>query len=205
MIYEVTDGRKYQNNYFHCTKLNFRSFWTRHFVKFESKCFLKLRKLHLLKEISYDICKVFLTLVSVDLLYKMTGLSLFWKTDSNFTTNTHTHTHTHTQINIVNVLTYLDRSWMDLQAVFCFPSWEKIHQGKIVSKQNANGGGWFKQNVNESGWQFSMRVKEQKCGCHPANAGDLEYLQCGGKWHWSQVSYKTLDEKYIYRKVFFWY
>ena len=82
------------------------------------------------------------------------------------------HTHTHTQIHIVNLVAYLDRSWMDLQPVFCFSSWEKIHKGKITSKHNAKGGGWFEQNANESAWQFSMQVKEQKCGCHSANAGD---------------------------------
>ena len=49
----------------------------------------------------YDICKVFLTFVFVELLHQMTGLSLcvekFIQTSPNTRTRTHTHTHTNTQ------------------------------------------------------------------------------------------------------------
>ena len=48
----------------------------------------------------YDICKVFLTFVYVELLHQMTGLSLcvekFIQTSPNTRTRTRTHTHTHT-------------------------------------------------------------------------------------------------------------
>ena len=58
----------------------------------------------------YDICKVFLTFVYVELLHQMTGLSLcvekFIQTSPNTRTPTRAHTHTHT----LNLMTYLDRS-----------------------------------------------------------------------------------------------
>ena len=115
MVYDEVAGEKHQHNNFHCTKLNFRYFWTCHFVKFESKRSFKLRKLHLLKE--YDTCKVFLTFVSVDLLHQMTGLSLY--VEKLIQTSPHKHTNTHP-----------------------FSSWEKVRRDKFVStKQNAEGCG----------------------------------------------------------------
>ena len=67
-------------------------FWTCHFVKFERKHIFKLCKLHLLKQILYDISKAFLAFVSVDLLHQMTGLSLY--VEKLIQTSPHTHTHT---------------------------------------------------------------------------------------------------------------
>ena len=44
----------------------------------------------------YDICKVFLTLVYVELLHQMTGLSLCVEKFIQTSLNTHTRTHPHT-------------------------------------------------------------------------------------------------------------
>ena len=59
MIYDGVASKNHQNSNFHCTKLNFCYFWTCHFVKFERKHSFKLCKLHLPKEMSYDIWKDF--------------------------------------------------------------------------------------------------------------------------------------------------
>ena len=74
----------------------------------------------------YDICKVFLTFVYVELLHQMTGLSLCvekliqtspntrtrtrTRTHTHTHTHTLTHTHTHTHTHTLNLMTYLDRS-----------------------------------------------------------------------------------------------
>ena len=105
MIYDGMAGKKHQNNNFHCTKSTFRNFWTCHF--------LKLSKLYLPKKISYDICKVFLTFVSVVLIASNGWtITLCWKINSDFTTYTHIHTHIHTYIHTytINSITYLNRS-----------------------------------------------------------------------------------------------
>ena len=91
--------------------------------------------------------------------------------------HTHTHTHTHTRTHTHTHLIWW-RIWIDPQPIFCFFFLEKgRRRDKIVSiKQNAKGCGWFQQNAGENGWQFSMWVKVQKCGCHPSDAIDLAYL-----------------------------
>ena len=130
MIYDGMAGKKHQNNNFHCTKSTFRNFWTCHF--------LKLSKLYLPKKISYDICKVFLTFVSVVLIASNGWtITLCWKINSDFTTYTHIHTHIHTYIHIQLIQLHI---WIDLQPAFCFSSWEKVRRDNIVSiKQNAVG------------------------------------------------------------------
>ena len=130
MIYDGMAGKKHQNNNFHCTKSTFRNFWTCHF--------LKLSKLYLPKKISYDICKVFLTFVSVVLIASNGWtITLCWKINSDFTTYTHIHTHIHTYIHTQLIQLHI---WIDLQPAFCFSSWEKVRRDNIVSiKQNAVG------------------------------------------------------------------
>ena len=76
--------------------MSFRYFWTCHFDKFESKRSFKLSKLHLPKEISYDMYKGFLTLVSVNSLHQMTGLSVYVEKLIQ-TSAKHTHAHTYTR------------------------------------------------------------------------------------------------------------
>ena len=76
MVYEGAAGKKHQNNDFYGTRSSFRYFWTCHFVKFERKSSLKLCKLYLSKEISYEFASTFLTFVYLELLYQMNGLYL---------------------------------------------------------------------------------------------------------------------------------
>ena len=69
MVYGGAADKTHQKNDFHCTKSNFRYFWTCQFGKFESKRSFKMRKLQLRKKVSNDICKVIFNVVSVDLLH----------------------------------------------------------------------------------------------------------------------------------------
>ena len=159
-------GKKHQNNNFHCAKLSFHYFWTCHFVKFEGTRSFKLCKFHLPKEIQWY-QQGFFNACLCELIASNDWTIIYAeKLILTSPQNTHKHTHTH-----------LQHTWIDLQPAFCFSFWEKVHLDKILSiKQNVEGGRWFKQNVGESGWQFSIQVKVQECRCHLSNAGDLTYL-----------------------------
>ena len=71
---------------------------------------------------------------------------------------------------VIHLMTYL-------QLTFFFSYWEKVHWDIIACiKWSAGGCRWFMQNAGESGWEFSMWVKLQKCRSDLLNAGDLSYL-----------------------------